>query len=134
MAEQTLDEKTRFETRKETGMNLRPLHDNVVVKRKNAEEISRGGIIIPGSAQKREAEGSVVAVGPGLKDSEMQVKVGDRIIFSAYAGSDVEVQDEPFVVVKETEILAVIDGNKNELTLSKASSKNSIRVPVKSTK
>lgn len=94
-------------------MNIRPLHDRVVVKRLELKEQVRGGIIIPDSAKEKPQEAEVVAVGPGkvLEDGKravMDVKVGDRILIGKYSGSEIKLEDNEFVIVREDEILAVI--------------------------
>lgn len=94
-------------------MNIRPLHDRVLVKRLEAEEQVRGGIIIPDTAKEKPQEAEVVAVGPGkLNDdgarSPMDVKEGDRVLMGKYSGSEIRVGDEDFVICREDEILAVV--------------------------
>ncbi|MCP4654073.1 MAG: co-chaperone GroES [bacterium] len=95
-------------------MNLRPLHDRVVVKRIEAKEQVRGGIIIPDTAKEKPQEAEVVAVGPGkLNDdgerSPIDVKVGERVLVGKYSGNEIKVDDEEVVILREDEILAVID-------------------------
>ena len=95
-------------------MNIRPLHDRVVVKRSDAEEQVRGGIIIPDTAKEKPQEAEVVAVGPGKvgddgNRSPMDVKVGDRILIGKYSGSEIKINDEDMVILREDEILAVIE-------------------------
>ncbi len=95
-------------------MNIRPLHDRVVVKRlEEAEEEVRGGIIIPDTAKEKPQQAEVVAVGPGkLKDddgrSPMDVKVGDRVLIGKYSGSEIKVDGDDLVILREDEILAVL--------------------------
>ncbi len=94
-------------------MNIRPLHDRVVVKRIEHGEQVRGGIIIPDTAKEKPQEAEVVAVGPGKlneegKRSPMDVKVGDRILMGKYSGSEIKVNDEDYVILREDEILAVV--------------------------
>ncbi|HRC84677.1 MAG TPA: co-chaperone GroES [Thermoanaerobaculia bacterium] len=96
-------------------MNIRPLHDRVVVKRREAKEEVRGGIIIPDTAKEKPQEAEVIAVGPGkLNDdgsrSAMDVKVGDRVLIGKYSGSEIKISDNEFVILREDEILAVIEG------------------------
>ncbi len=96
-------------------MNIRPLHDRVLVKRIEQEEQVRGGIIIPDTAKEKPQEAEVVAVGPGkVQDdgsrSPMDVKKGDRILVGKYSGSEVKVEGEDYVILREDEILAVIEG------------------------
>ena len=100
-------------TAKKTKVNLTPMGDNVLVQRLEAESITAGGIVLPESAKEKPREGTVMAVGEGriLDDGTrraMQVKVGDRIIFSSYAGTEIEVSGEDFLIVREDEILAVV--------------------------
>jgi chaperonin GroES len=91
---------------------IRPLHERVLVRRLEEEEVSKGGIIIPDSAKEKPAEGEIVAVGTGKKTEEgkiipLDVKVGDKILFSKYSGSDIKVDGEEFLIMKEDDILAV---------------------------
>ncbi|HEX4953616.1 MAG TPA: co-chaperone GroES [Thermoanaerobaculia bacterium] len=96
-------------------MNIRPLHDRVVVKRREQQEEVRGGIIIPDTAKEKPQEAEVVAVGPGkLNDNGTRtapdVKPGDRILIGKYSGSEIKVGDQDYVILREDEILAVIEG------------------------
>lgn len=96
-------------------MNIRPLHDRVLVKRIEQDEQVRGGIIIPDTAKEKPQEAEVVAVGPGkVQDdgsrSPMDVKKGNRILIGKYSGSEVSLEGEDFVILREDEILAVIEG------------------------
>jgi len=95
-------------------MKIKPLADRVVVKRIEEEEVKKGNIIIPDTAKEKPQKGEVVAVGPGRVDEKgnripMEVKVGDKVIFSKYAGSEVKIDDEEFLVMREDDILAVIE-------------------------
>lgn len=95
-------------------MNIRPLHDRVVVKRIELEEQVRGGIIIPDTAKEKPQEAEVVAVGPGkIQDdgtrSPMDVKKGDRILIGKYSGSEIKIDDQELVILREDEILAVVN-------------------------
>ena len=96
-------------------MNIRPLHDRVVVKRVEDEgEQVRGGIIIPDSAKEKPQEAEVVAVGPGkVQDngnrSPMDVSIGDKILIGKYSGSEIKINDQDLVILREDEILAVIE-------------------------
>ncbi|MEE4299022.1 MAG: co-chaperone GroES [Pseudomonadales bacterium] len=95
-------------------MAIRPLHDRVVVRRIEAESRSAGGIVIPDSASEKPDQGEVVAVGPGahLEDGSVRpvvVQPGDRVLFGKYAGSEVKLNGEELLVIKESEILAVIE-------------------------
>ncbi len=96
-------------------MNVRPLHDRILAKRseKNEEEV-RGGIIIPDTAKEKPQEAEVVAAGPGKlnddgKRSPMDVKAGDRILIGKYSGSEIKVDDDEYVILREDEVLAVIE-------------------------
>ena len=94
-------------------MNIRPLHDRVLVKRVELQEQVRGGIIIPDTAKEKPQEAEVVAVGPGKlndegKRSPMDVKEGDRILIGKYSGSEIKIDDVDYVILREDEILAVI--------------------------
>ena len=97
-------------------MNIRPLHDRIVVRRKEEETTSAGGIVLPGSAQEKPNQGVVVAVGNGrvLDNGEgrpVDVKVGDVVVFGKYAGSDtIRVDGEDLVILSESDIKAVIEG------------------------
>ena len=94
-------------------MKLVPLFDRVVLKQLVAEETTQSGIVLPGQAKEKPQQAEVIAVGPGGvvdgKEVTMQVKVGDKVIYSKYSGTEVEVEDEKFVVVKQNDILAVIE-------------------------
>ncbi len=97
-----------------TKMNLRPLADRVILQRAEAEEKTAGGILIPESAKDKPKEGKVIAVGEGrLNDDgvrqKMTVKVGDRVLFTSYAGTEVKVLGEEYLIMAESDILAVIE-------------------------
>src|SRR5579863_4251946 len=97
-----------------TAVNIRPLHDRVVVKRIEQQEQVRGGIIIPDSAKEKPQEAEVVAVGPGKlsdegKRSPMDVKAGDRVLMGKYSGSEIKIDSEDYVILREDEILAVVN-------------------------
>jgi len=96
-------------------MNIRPLHDRVIVRRMEEERTSAGGIVIPDSAAEKPAQGEVVAVGNGklLDNGELRpldVKVGDKVLFSKYGGTEVKVEGEDLLVMREDDITAVIEG------------------------
>ncbi|MBI1358253.1 MAG: co-chaperone GroES [Acidobacteria bacterium] len=96
-------------------MNLRPLHDRVIVKRLDeGDQKSAGGIIIPDSAKEKPQQAQVVAVGPGKRNDKgvataLDVKAGDKILIGKYAGNEVKIDDQELVILREDEILAVID-------------------------
>jgi chaperonin GroES len=98
-------------------VNIRPLHDRVLVKRSEAQEQIRGGIIIPDTAKEKPQEAEVIAVGPGKlsddgKRSPMDVQAGDRILMGKYSGSEIKIDDIDYVILREDEILAVIGNGK----------------------
>lgn len=95
-------------------MNIRPLHDRVVVKREPQEQRSAGGIVIPDTVGEKPTFGKVVAVGQGkiLENGQsraVDVKVGDRVLFGKYSGTEVKVNNEDFVVMREDDVMAVVD-------------------------
>jgi chaperonin GroES len=95
-------------------MNLRPLHDRVIVKRMEEERTTAGGIVIPDSATEKPARGEIVAVGGGKKTDDgklipLDVKVGDKVLFGKYAGSEVKVDGEEMLVMREEDIVAVFE-------------------------
>ena len=93
-------------------MKLVPLGDRVVIKALVAEETTKSGIVLPGQAKEKPQQAEVVAVGPGGmvdgKEVTMQVKVGDKVIYSKYAGNEVKLEDEEYIIVKQNDILAVV--------------------------
>jgi chaperonin GroES len=94
-------------------MTFRPLHDRVVVKRLEGEEKTKGGIIIPDSAKEKPQEGKIVAVGPGARDESgklvpLDVKAGDRILFGKWSGTEVKVDGEDLLIMKESDVLGVV--------------------------
>ena len=96
-------------------MKIRPLHDRVIVKRLESETKSAGGIVIPDSAAEKPVQGKVVAVGKGkiLEDGQVRpldVKVGDKILFGKYSGTEVKVDGDELVVMREEDVMAVIEG------------------------
>ena len=96
-------------------MKFRPLHDRVVVKRVAEEEKTKGGIIIPDTAKEKPMEGEVVAVGPGARDEKgalvaLDVKAGDRILFGKWSGTEVRVDGEDLLIMKESDILGIVEG------------------------
>jgi len=96
-------------------MKFRPLHDRVVVRRVNAEEKTVGGIIIPDTAQEKPQQGEVVAVGPGSRgdDNELiplDVKAGDRVLFGKWSGTEVKIDGEDMLIMKESDIMGILEG------------------------
>jgi chaperonin GroES len=97
-------------------MKFRPLHDRVVVRRLNAEEKTAGGIIIPDTAKEKPMEGEVVAVGPGARNEKgeivaMDLKPGDRILFGKWSGTEVKLDGEELLIMKESDVMGVVEGS-----------------------
>ncbi len=97
--------------------SFRPLHDRVLVKRVKEEEKTKGGIIIPDTAQEKPQEGEVIGVGPGTRDEDgeriaLDVKVGDRILFGKWSGTEVKIDGEELLIMKESDIMGVIETKK----------------------
>jgi chaperonin GroES len=95
-------------------MKFRPLHDRIVVKRIDAEQKSAGGIIIPDTAKEKPQEGEVIAVGPGARNERgeivaLDVKVGDRVLFGKWSGTEVKLDGEELLIMKESDIMGVIE-------------------------
>ena len=94
-------------------MKLSPLGDKVVLKQLEAEETTASGIVLPGNAQEKPQQAEVIAVGPGGvvdgKEVKMQVSVGDKVIYSKYAGIEVKLGDEEFIVVRQNDIVAIVE-------------------------
>lgn len=94
-------------------MKLVPLGDRVVLKQLEAEETTKSGIVLPGQAQEKPQEAEVIAVGPGGvvdgKEVTMQVKAGDKVIYSKYSGTNVKLDDEEYIIVKQSDILAIVE-------------------------
>ena len=98
-------------------MKFRPLHDRVVVRRLEGEEKSKGGIIIPDTAKEKPQEGEVIAVGPGARDENgkltpIDLKAGDRILFGKWSGTEVKIDGEELLVMKESDVMGVIEEQK----------------------
>jgi chaperonin GroES len=98
-------------------MSFRPLHDRVLVRRVEAEEKTAGGIIIPDTAKEKPQEGEVISVGAGARDEAgklvpLDVKAGDRILFGKWSGTEVKIDGEDLIIMKESDILGIIEGAK----------------------
>ena len=94
-------------------MKFRPLHDRVVVKRIDAEEKTAGGIIIPDTAKEKPSQGEIIAVGPGGRDEtgkliELDVRVGDRVLFGKWSGTEVRIDDDDYLIMKESDVMGVL--------------------------
>ena len=90
-------------------MKLTPLNDRVVLKQLVAEETTNSGIVLPGQNKEKPQQAEVVAVGPGTEEVKMQVKVGDKVIYSKYSGTEVKLDEEEYIICKQDDILAVIE-------------------------
>jgi chaperonin GroES len=95
-------------------MSFRPLHDRVLIRRVEAEEKSAGGIIIPDTAKEKPMEGEVVSVGPGARDDSgkvqpLDVKAGDRVLFGKWSGTEIKLDGEDLIIMKESDIMGIID-------------------------
>jgi chaperonin GroES len=93
---------------------VRPLHDRILIRRIEEQETVKGGIIIPDTAKEKPQEGEVIAVGTGKKEKDgkvtpLDVKVGDRILFGKYSGTEIRIDDEEYLIVREEEVLAVLE-------------------------
>src|SRR5580693_1066412 len=111
-------------TERKRSMKFRPLHDRVVVKRIDAEGKSKGGIIIPDTVKEKPQEGEVVAVGPGGRDENgkitpTELKPGERILFGKWSGTEVKIDGEELLIMKETDVMGVIEGAAAPKTTSK---------------
>ena len=98
-------------------MKFRPLHDRVLVRRSAEEERTAGGIIIPDTAKEKPMEGEIVSVGPGARNEKGEIiapegKAGDRVLFGKYAGTDVTINGEDLVIIKESDVMGIIEGKK----------------------
>ncbi len=97
-------------------MNFRPLHDRVVVRRVDEDERTSGGIIIPDTAKEKPMQGEVLAVGPGARDEagklvELDVKAGDRVIFGKWSGTEVKIEGEELLIMKESDIMGIVENS-----------------------
>ena len=95
-------------------MNIKPLNDRILVKRLEAEEKTEGGIILPDTAKEKPNQGKVIAIGEGAKDKDgkripVQVSVGDRILFSSYAGTDLKLENKEYIILREDDVYGVIE-------------------------
>jgi chaperonin GroES len=89
-------------------MSIKPLADRVLIKPADAEEKTAGGIIIPDSAKEKPLKGEVIAVGKGTKDEEMVLKEGDKVLYGKYAGTEIELDDVKYLIMRQSDVLAVI--------------------------
>ena len=89
-------------------LNITPLHDRVIIEAAAAEEKTKGGIIIPDTAKEKPQRGTVVAAGPGKKDEPMTVKTGDTVLYGKYAGTEITIEGEDLLIMRESDILAIV--------------------------
>ncbi|MCX7773204.1 MAG: co-chaperone GroES [Clostridia bacterium] len=90
-------------------MNIKPLADRVVIKMLEAEETTKSGIVLPGTAKEKPQVAEVVSVGPGTEEVKMEVKAGDKVLISKYAGTEVKLDGDQYTIVKQGDILAVVE-------------------------
>jgi chaperonin GroES len=98
-------------------MKFRPLHDRIVIRRLEGEDKTKGGIIIPDTVKEKPQEGEVVAVGPGARDDSgtivpTELKAGDRVLFGKWSGSEVKIDGEELLIMKETDVMGVLEGTE----------------------
>ena len=89
-------------------LNVTPLHDRVIVKPAKAEEKTAGGIIIPDTAKEKPQRGTVIAAGPGKKDEPVTVKIGDTVLYGKYSGTEIQIEGEDLLIMRESDILAIV--------------------------
>ncbi|MGA7839067.1 MAG: co-chaperone GroES [Ignavibacteriaceae bacterium] len=94
-------------------MNLKPLADRVIVKPKEADEVTKGGIILPDTAKEKPVEGTIVAAGPGKTSDDgkvvkMEVKVGDVVLYGKYSGSEISIEGEEYLIMRESDVFAIV--------------------------
>ncbi|OWW04776.1 molecular chaperone GroES [Rhizobium sp. R72] len=100
-------------------MSFRPLHDRILVRRIDSEEKTRGGIIIPDTAKEKPQEGQVIAVGPGARNDTghiqaLDVNVGDRILFGKWSGTEIKINGEDLLIMKESDVMGIIEGSTEQ--------------------
>jgi chaperonin GroES len=110
-----LEGRHRKINRERKSMKFRPLHDRVVIRRIEGEEKTKGGIIIPDTAKEKPQEGEVIAVGPGARDESgklvpLDLKTGDRVLFGKWSGTEVKIDGEDLLIMKESDVMGVIEG------------------------
>jgi len=103
----------------EENMSFRPLHDRILVRRVESEEKTKGGIIIPDTAKEKPQEGEVIAVGPGARNEAGQiqaldVKVGDRILFGKWSGTEIKINSEDLLIMKESDVMGIIEAQAEQ--------------------
>ncbi len=105
-------------------MKVKPLHDRILIKRVEEKETIKGGIIIPDTAKEKPQEGEVIAVGGGKKTEEgkvipLDVKAGDRILFGKYSGTEIKIDEEEYLIIREDEVLGIIEATKQSAASGK---------------
>jgi chaperonin GroES len=100
--------KHKINTTMAKKVNVTPLHDRVIVKAAAAEEKTAGGIIIPDTAKEKPQRGTVIAAGPGKKDEPVTVKTGDTVLYGKYAGTEIQIEGEDYLIMRESDILAIV--------------------------
>ncbi len=90
-------------------MNIKPLADRVVIKMLESEETTKSGIVLPGSAKEKPQVAEIVAAGPGTEEVKMEVKVGDKVLISKYAGTEVKIDGQEYTILKQGDILAIVE-------------------------
>ncbi len=100
-------------------MSFRPLHDRILVRRVESEEKTKGGIIIPDTAKEKPQEGEIIAVGPGARNEAGQlqaldVKVGDRVLFGKWSGTEIKINGEDLLIMKESDVMGIIEGQTKQ--------------------
>jgi len=100
-------------------MNLRPLHDRIIVRPAKADEVTKGGIILPDTAKEKPVQGEVLAAGPGRTDESgkltpMSVKVGDTVLYGKYSGTEISVNEEDVLIMRESDVFAVVETAKKK--------------------
>jgi chaperonin GroES len=103
----------------EENMSFRPLHDRILVRRVESDEKTKGGIIIPDTAKEKPQEGEVIAVGPGARNDAGQiqpldVKVGDRILFGKWSGTEIKIAGEDLLIMKESDVMGILEGRAEQ--------------------
>jgi chaperonin GroES len=97
-----------IKTMAKSKLNVTPLHDRVIVKPAPAEEKTAGGIIIPDTAKEKPQRGVIVAAGPGKKDEPVTVKIGDTVLYGKYSGTEIQIEGDDFLIMRESDILAIV--------------------------
>lgn len=108
LSQDLLIQKQKINTTMAKKVNVTPLHDRVIVKAAAAEEKTAGGIIIPDTAKEKPQRGVVIAAGPGKKDEPVTVKAGNTVLYGKYAGTEIQIEGEEYLIMRESDILAIV--------------------------